>query len=80
LASLSQKERELINDLWRRRHELTKAEWLEAAPVLLGYVVALLSSAEVGCAHSNVVETVDESGQLVEPASDTCVDCGHVFH
>lgn len=29
-----------VQDLWMRRHSLTQAEWLEAAPVLLGLVVA----------------------------------------
>lgn len=33
-----------------------------------------------GCAHKNVVETVDEQGFLAEPASDTCTDCGEVFY
>lgn len=37
---------ELIGDLWQRRHELTDAEWLEAAPVLLGQLVALRSRQE----------------------------------
>lgn len=35
---------ELVAKLWSRRHELTKAEWLEAAPILLGTAVALQHS------------------------------------
>jgi hypothetical protein len=42
---------DVVGKLWRRRHELSNAEWLEAAPVLLGRCVALKSAAppvEVG--------------------------------
>ena len=36
---------ETVQGLWARRHSLTAAEWQEAAPVLLGMVVALQSAA-----------------------------------
>jgi hypothetical protein len=32
------------------------------------------------CPHENVVEGVDNDGQLIEPAYDVCVDCGKIFH
>lgn len=35
-----------IADLWRRRHELIEAEWLEAAPLLLGIAAANVWEAE----------------------------------
>lgn len=31
---------QIVPQLWTRRHELTDAEWREAAPVLLGLLVA----------------------------------------
>ncbi len=35
--------KELVNDLWSRRHQLTNEELLEAAPVLLGYMVSAVN-------------------------------------
>lgn len=37
---MSEFREQIVADLWQRRHQLTEAELLEAAPVLLGWLVA----------------------------------------
>src|SRR5688572_25712870 len=39
----NQSQVEIVTDLWRRRHDLAEAEWLEAAPVLLCFCAAALN-------------------------------------
>jgi hypothetical protein len=46
--------------LFRRRHELTDAEWLEAAPVLLGLAASLQSK------NSRLVEALETSRHCIE--------------
>jgi hypothetical protein len=36
---------EKLNGLWLHRHDFTEAEWAEIAPILLGTLVAMRSSA-----------------------------------
>lgn len=71
----------LVERLWTRRHELTDAEWLEAAPVLLGMQVAALdASGEDGLARriasaQTAFEDLEKSAwrSVVPPASGVIV-------
>lgn len=36
--------RDFATRMWRDRHTMTEAEWLQCGPILLGYVVAHLSA------------------------------------
>ncbi len=55
----------LVQRLWKQRHELTPAQWQEAAPVLLGYCASLARPS----LEPSVVELLD-AAQAVQAKLD----------
>jgi hypothetical protein len=47
---------EKLNGLWLHRHDFTEAEWAEIAPILLGTLVAMRSSAPAVMGMEEMVE------------------------
>jgi hypothetical protein len=50
---------EKLNGLWLHRHDFTEAEWAEIAPILLGTLVAMRSSAPPVMGMEEMVERDD---------------------
>lgn len=69
----------LVLDLWRRRHELTPAEWLDAAPILLGMLVAQVDRSPEGeKQQARSLEIPQHSSDMVERVADCFLQSGEL--
>jgi hypothetical protein len=50
---------EKLNGLWLHRHDFTEAEWAEIAPILLGTLVAMRSSAPAVMGMEEVAQRLE---------------------